>query len=131
MIRSFKIIDGLPFVQLKIWKEQQNITLKHVLVDTGSASTIFKLERVEEIGIVAESQDHLGTITGVGGKEFIFLKTIEKIEIDRLEIHNVQVDIGTMDYGFDIDGILGMDLMTKIKSIIDLNELKMISMLHQ
>lgn len=98
--------------------------LKNVLIDTGSASSILKLDLVQTIGITAEPHDILGTIRGVGGSEPVYLKTIDTLEIDDIKIENAQVDIGIMDYGFDIDGIMGMDLLLRMKSLIDLDKME-------
>ena len=83
-----------------------------------------KLDLVEEIDIKAEPDDYVGTISGVGGSEFVYLKRIDALEFGSIKVEDVVVDIGIMEYGFDIDGIIGMDILLKIKSIIDLDELK-------
>jgi predicted aspartyl protease len=126
MNSNIRIIDGLPFIEIKVWNQDKYIQLKNVLVDTGSASTILKLDLVEEIGLFAEPEDIIGTISGVGGSEFVFFKTIETIEINELKIGNFQVDIGIMNYGLEIDGIVGMDFLLQTKGIIDLNDLLLI-----
>jgi hypothetical protein len=41
-----------------------------VLIDTGSAGTIFNADVLYEIGIKPEANDYRNTITGVGGEEF-------------------------------------------------------------
>jgi predicted aspartyl protease len=126
MKSNIAIINGLPFIQIKVWNKSNSILLRNVLVDTGSASTILRLDLVEEIGLFAEPEDIIGTISGVGGSEFVFFKTIETIEVNDLKINNFQVDIGIMDYGLEIDGIVGMDFLLQTKGIIDLNELLLI-----
>ena len=115
--------NGLPFVEVDIFYRQQKLHLPNVLIDTGSASTILKLELVEEIGLTAETNDMIGTISGVGGSEFVFFKTLDALEINGFRVENIQVDIGVMDYGIELDGIIGMDILLKAKGVIDLNEL--------
>ncbi|WP_281284909.1 retropepsin-like aspartic protease [Cohnella terricola] len=95
-------------------------------MDTGSSSTILKLDIVEEIGLTVELDDVLGTISGVGGSEFVFFKTVDAIEVNGFKVEDFKVDIGTMDYGIDIDGIVGMDFLLKAKGIIDMSELILI-----
>ncbi|TMV50680.1 hypothetical protein FE783_08280 [Paenibacillus mesophilus] len=85
-----------------------------------------KLDVVEDIGLTVELDDVLGTISGVGGSEFVFFKTVDAIEVNGFRIENFQVDIGTMNYGINIDGIVGMDFLLRAKGIIDLNELILI-----
>lgn len=127
MISPLRIEENLPFTSLKIWHQDKSLELNNVLVDTGSASSILKLDLVEGIGIKAEPYDILGTITGVGGSELVYLKTIDSIEIGNMSIQDVEVDIGVMDYGFSIDGIIGMDLLLRMKTLIDLDEMKLLS----
>jgi len=115
--------NGLPFVEVDIFYRQQKLRLPNVLIDTGSASTILKLDLVEEIGLTAETNDVIGTISGVGGSEFVFFKTLDALEINGFRVENIQVDIGVMDYGIELDGIIGMDILLKAKGVIDLNEL--------
>ena len=99
MISLLRIIDNLPFISLKVWHKDKCLELNNVLIDTGSASSILKLDLVEIIGIKAEPYDHIGTITGVGGSELVYLKTIDLLEIGDMRIEDVEVDIGVMEYG--------------------------------
>ncbi|OEF97214.1 hypothetical protein BHF68_14840 [Desulfuribacillus alkaliarsenatis] len=69
MKKTLNINHQLPFVQLRIWYRGHSLLMKNVLIDNGSASTIFKLDTVEEIGLIAEAEDTVGTISGVGGSE--------------------------------------------------------------
>lgn len=118
--------SDLPFIEIVVYYKNQSIKLSRVLIDTGSSSTILKLDIVEEIGLTVELEDVLGTISGVGGSEFVFFKTVDAIEVNGFKIENLQVDIGTMNYGINIDGIIGMDFLLKAKGIIDLNDLILI-----
>lgn len=61
--------SDLPFTELTVYYNKQSIRLPQVLIDTGSSSTILKLDVVEEIGLTVELDDVLGTISGVGGSE--------------------------------------------------------------
>ncbi|MCE5172314.1 retropepsin-like domain-containing protein [Paenibacillus profundus] len=91
--------SDLPFIKVTVYYKNQSITLPRVLINTGSSSTILKLDVVEEIGLTVEVDDVLGTISGVGGSEFVFFKTVDAIELNGFIIENFQVDIGTMNYG--------------------------------
>lgn len=62
-------------------------------------------------------------ISGVGGSEFVFSKTINSIKIGEKKTGNFTVEIGAMDYGFDLDGIIGLDLLQQMKAIINLDRL--------
>ncbi len=120
MISFLKFNFGLPFVELKVSYNSKEVVLKNVLVDTGSASTILKIDAIESIGIKPEDEDIIGTVSGVGGSEFVYIKTVEYIKMSDLKIPNFKVDIGEMNYGYDFDGIVGMDFLKEIMAVIDL-----------
>jgi hypothetical protein len=37
-----------------------------------------------------------------------------------LRVSKFEIEIGAMDYGFEIDGIVGMDFLTQVGALIDL-----------
>jgi len=47
---KIELIDGLPFISVSISFRGQEITLSNVLIDTGSAGTIFKADLLRNIG---------------------------------------------------------------------------------
>jgi hypothetical protein len=40
--------------------------------------------------------------------------------LGELQINDFEIEVGAMDYGFEIDGIVGMDFLTQVGAIIDL-----------
>lgn len=56
------ILYGLPFVKLEIQYKGKRLILNKVLLDTGSAGTIFNANVVDEIGVVPEENDIVDTI---------------------------------------------------------------------
>ncbi|WP_235792762.1 hypothetical protein [Virgibacillus salidurans] len=44
---------------------------------------------------------------------------MDKIYFEKSYLENVQVEIGNMDYGMDIDGILGFDFISNSNLVID------------
>lgn len=114
---------GLPFCQVTITHKGNFIVVDNVLVDTGSGGTIFKMDKVDELGVTIEKDDTIETISGVGGVEFVFKKNIDGINFGGLEIRDFEIEVGVMDYGFEINGILGMDFMKTIGMVIDLNKM--------
>lgn len=115
----------LPFCCLKIHYNDKSLDIENVLIDTGSGGTILKMDIVEEIGITIDINDNIETISGIGGTEFVYIKSIDSIEIGELKLNNFNVEIGTMDYGFDINGIVGMDFLRETGAIIDLNNMRL------
>ncbi|HLK55519.1 MAG TPA: retropepsin-like aspartic protease [Chthonomonadaceae bacterium] len=116
--------DGLPFVTLAVTYLEQQITLNRVLLDTGSASTILAIDKVESIGLRPEPHDAIHRIRGVGGAEYVFSKRVERLALGTIEILDFEVEIGAMNYGFDIEGILGLDFLLAAEVVIDLRQRK-------
>lgn len=114
---------GLPFCSVKLIYKGKEIIIDDILLDTGSGGTVLKMDKVEKIGITIEDDDTIETIQGVGGSEFVYKKYVDSIEIGELKLKNFKVEIGVMDYGFDINGIVGMDFLKKVGAIISLNEM--------
>ncbi|MBC2579061.1 retropepsin-like aspartic protease [Clostridium sp. DJ247] len=115
---------GLPFCTVKLSYNGNCISIDNVLLDTGSGGTVFKMDIVEKIGVTIEDNDIIETISGVGGSEFVYKKNVDSIILGDLELHNFKIEVGVMDYGFDINGILGMDFLKKVGAVINLNEMK-------
>ncbi len=115
----------LPFVAIVISYRGKTREVPNVLVDTGSGSTILSADVVSEIGIVPEPEDTLYNIRGVGGNEVVFSRRVDSIQTDAGRISDFEIEVGGMDYGFEINGILGMDFLLRAGVIIDLKELRM------
>ncbi len=92
-------------------------------MDTGSGSTVVSTDLAESIGIVAEENDMIYRISGVGRSEFVYLKRIDSIRIGEKEAVNFPLEIGAMNYGFDLNGIIGLDLLQHVKAIINIDQL--------
>ncbi len=123
---KIKELSELPFVEANVTFRGKGITLEKVLLDTGSAGTILNVNKLEAIGVKPEANDITQTIQGVGGLEFVYTKNIDRISIkDDIVISNFYVELGSMDYGLEIDGIIGYDFMKKVGLIIDLQHLNL------
>ncbi|MBY6838208.1 hypothetical protein FDG50_10065 [Clostridium botulinum] len=121
---NLKYRYGLPFCSISLVYKNKEMELDNVLVDTGSGGTLLKMDKVEGIGVVIEEDDTIETIEGVGGIEFVYKKNIDELIIGDIRVKNFKVEIGVMDYGFDIDGIIGIDFLKKINTLIDLDKME-------
>ncbi|MCX6046398.1 MAG: retropepsin-like aspartic protease [Chloroflexi bacterium] len=115
---------NLPFINVTIEYEGASLNIQNVLVDTGSASTIFAADVVATIGVVPELTDSLQTIQGVGGMEVVFMRRVDGLQVESCRLQNFDIEIGGMDYGFEINGIVGMDFLVQTGAIIDLRAMK-------
>lgn len=113
----------LPFVTITIRYKGRNLELDNVLLDTGSAGTLFHVERLMTIGLLMEPEDMIRRIRGVGGTEFVFSKRVDELSVGDLSVSHFDIEVGAMDYGFDLDGIIGLDFLRAVRAKIDLGAL--------
>lgn len=124
-VMKIEIRKGLPYVTAAVVYRDRQILLDHILLDTGSAGSLFSADKMSDIGLHLEPYDTIRRIRGVGGTEFVFVKQVDSLSLDKqLQVKNFDIEVGSMDYGNEIDGILGMDFMLQMSVSIDLANLK-------
>lgn len=121
---QLRLQDNLPFVTVRLIYNGESIDIPNVLIDTGSGGTLFAADEVSKIGIVPQSDDILHHIHGVGGSEVVFIRRVEALQVGEHSQAQFDIEVGGMDYGFDIHGILGMDYLLAARAQIDLHNLK-------
>ena len=117
--------DNLPFVTVTVGYQNRVTDIPNVLVDTGSASTILAADSLISIGVEPSPNDVLHTIRGVGGVEVVYLRRMDFLKVGEGKAIGFEVEVGVMDYGFEINGILGMDFLQRVGAIINLRELRL------
>ncbi|WP_332628512.1 retropepsin-like aspartic protease [Halalkalibacter flavus] len=122
-MKKLVIEDGLLLTNMELTFKGQSLNLQRVLVDTGSGSTVVSTDLAESIGIVAEENDMIYRISGVGGSEFVYSKIVDSVKIGDMKTEDFALEIGAMNYGFDLDGIIGLDLLQKMKAVINIDKL--------
>lgn len=120
-----ELVDGLPFVSVVLVNQKKTVTLHRVLIDTGSAGTAIPIDTAIELCLGPDWEDELIRIRGIGGTEFVYLKDIDTVAVGSLVVHNLRVEVSTMDYGFEVNGILGTDFFIDSKAVIDLNNFEL------
>lgn len=116
--------DGLPYITATIEYRGRRATFPRVLLDTGSAGCIFATDKLLTINLQYEPSDMVHRIRGVGGAEFVFTKKVDQLVLDELQVSNFEIEVGAMDYGFEMDGIIGMDFLINTGALIDLSQLE-------
>jgi hypothetical protein len=122
-MKKLVIENGLLLTDMELVYNDKPLKLSRVLVDTGSGGTIISSNLVETVGLVGEKGDTLYRISGVGGSEFVFLKVVDTLKVGNLVVNDFTIEVGAMDYGFDLNGIVGLDFLHEVGAIIDLNRL--------
>lgn len=115
--------DNLPFVTVTLVHKGRQLEIPNVLIDTGSGGTIFAADDLSNIGITPQDDDTLRHIYGVGGSEVVFVRQVEQLQVGDFTYRGLEIEVGGMDYGFDIHGILGMDFLLAAGARIDLQQL--------
>ena len=90
----------------------------NLLVDTGSTYTILPVEVLESIGLSpAESEEHERIATGSG---YVIAPKVRVKSLSTLgkEFRRVVVIAHTLPFGGPIDGLLGMDILCRLKARI-------------
>jgi hypothetical protein len=117
---------GIPFVAVQLSFQGHSLDLEHVMLDTGSASSVFAADQVAVLGIFPSLQDMIYRIRGVGGSEFVFARKVDSLVAGELQVRDPVITIGAMNYGFKIYGILGMDFLLQARAMIDLHHLELL-----
>jgi len=113
--------DSLPFITVELKYHDVVLVIPNILVDTGSGSTIFSSDALLSLGITPELDDMLYTIRGIGGTEVVYVRNIDYLQVGHCQVEKCDIEVGGMDYGFEINGILGMDFLLATGAIINLN----------
>jgi len=120
---NIRLQDGLPFIEVIVEHQGQRLVLPQVLLDTGSAGSLLSADELLKINVCLEPQDVLRRVRGVGGSEFVFVKTLDRLTAGRLSTTAFAVEVGALDYGFPLHGILGMDFLRQTHAMINLDAL--------
>ena len=116
--------DSLAFVTVTMAYQGTHLIVTKVLMDTGSEQTVLAGDIVAAINIIPQPNDLVHTISGVGGIETVFGRQVDYVQVGDRKLTDFPVQVGGMDYGFEINGILGMDFLTQAGAIINLREMQ-------
>lgn len=121
IVKKLTIDQELLLTDMKLIFNGRLLHLQRVLVDTGSGSTVISTDLAETIGVIAEENDMIYRISGVGGSEFVYSKAVDSVQIGDMQTKDFAIEIGAMNYGFNLEGIIGLDLLQQLKAIINVN----------
>jgi predicted aspartyl protease len=115
--------DGLPFVSVTVAYASGSLTIPDVVLDTGSAHTVLSADILGPLGIVPQPDDVLYAVRGIGGVEVVFARKLDSLGVGSAAVPGLEVEVGGVDYGFGLNGILGMDFLRASGAVIDLGQL--------
>lgn len=117
---ELRLQHGLPFVSVTVEHGGATLELENVLLDTGSAGTVLKASTMARLGANRMPEDLTYTIRGVGGTEEVIIRTLDRTSIGDASVRRFLAEIATVENGFGIDAILGVDYLRAVGAVIDL-----------
>ena len=121
---KIRLEGGLPFVTVKLGRGTEELVLERVLLDTGSAATVFAADEIATLGIVPEPANRVRRVVGIGGIELVLSKRIESLALGDIQVRDFPIQIGAMKYGFPLQGLLGTDFFVQARVVLDLGLLE-------
>jgi hypothetical protein len=117
------IRERLPFISVVLTANGQQLQIHNVLLDTGAAASVFRTDDLLAIGVIPALTDEIRFMSGIGGREAVIEKQIEKLTVGNLVVSPFTIQLGSVDYGFSMNGIIGMDFLIAAGATIDLRAL--------
>lgn len=99
------------------------LVVDNVLIDTGSASTAFQADLLLDTGLFLEPTDVIREVRGVGGTEFVFTKRLDELRLGEFHVDDFEIEVGALEYGLNLGGVLGTNFLLKVGAVIDLDRL--------
>jgi predicted aspartyl protease len=93
------------------------------IIDTGSSHTIISPDVLEEIGVTYEIGDSVYEAYGIGGSLPFYTKIMDRIEIGKRSIENIEIDVGMLPK--EHNALLELDILKEQNYIIDLKTLQL------
>ena len=121
---KIRLAGGLPYVTVSLTHNQKSLELDWIVLDTGSGSSVFASDEMQRLGIGAGPNDYAHRFAGIGGTEYVVAKQVDLVVLGDMALRDVEIHIGAMDYGFPIQGIIGLDFLLQVQAVIDLDALE-------
>ena len=112
--------NQLLFCKLDCKLNNEDLHLDNVLIDTGSATTLINADYINFDGT-----DTVQEAYGIGGSEKILNKQFSDLQINEFTLNNISISVGDMDYGLNIDMLLGLDLLKSLNAIVNLDTMQL------
>lgn len=113
------ICAGHMCTDIEITFNGKSKVLEHIVIDTGAVQSIINSDFVCDIGVQAEYVDEFMKTYGIGGEMMFFCRKVEKLILGDIEFDDVELDFGDIDSYGEIQGLIGLDLLQKIRAVID------------
>ncbi|MDK2817005.1 MAG: hypothetical protein PWR22_1634 [Moorella sp. (in: firmicutes)] len=125
MIMRVEYREGLLFVTISVTYKEKTKLIDSIVIDTGASNSIISSDVVEDLGIVFTPGDPVVISYGVGGKQYAFVKKVDRVAFGSFSISDYSIDFGLIDPDNKINGLLGLDLLMQAGAILDLKNLRL------
>ena len=115
--------ESLLFTSLTLAYRGARLEIDDILVDTGSSTTLLSIDAVAPLGIYPEPTDIIRRIRGVGGVEYVFSREVDAIALEGFETASLEAEVGELNFGLTMNGILGLDVLLRAGAVLDLGNL--------
>jgi hypothetical protein len=122
---KLELVNRLLELEMTISFKGKTKLIDKLVIDTGAAHTLLLTDIVEDLGIYFENGDPLVSAFGIGGEEYSFRKGVDFIKLGTHEIPGMKLDFGDLE-DWDINGLIGLDILMDGKFIIDLEKLELV-----
>ncbi|NLY79960.1 MAG: hypothetical protein GX072_08765 [Lysinibacillus sp.] len=117
--------DGLLLSTIEVCYKGKRKILERVVIDSGASHSLIEIDAVSDLGVRYENGDKLVPHAGIGGVEYSFMKRLDYVKIGDKMFPFVQMDFGHL-HGFNIQGLIGLDILRSGEFLLDLKNLKLI-----
>jgi hypothetical protein len=117
---KINVVDNLPHVTATIRHGSSEAIFNMVLLDTGSAGSVFSVDVLREAGIEPPPEALIRRIVGIGGEEFVVDIPVDNLIVGDLQANSFTIEAGNLDYGFHFEAIIGFDFLEQARAVIDL-----------
>ena len=118
-------IDGLLFVTMTLTFRGKSKTIDQLVLDTGASHSVISMDLVDDIGVYGKIDDEIVVMHGIGGVERSIRKKIDSVEFGTFKLPGVKLDFANFDAHFGVNGLLGADILTTGRFVIDLDEMEL------
>lgn len=115
---------GLLYVAASLSHHGRELILRNAVLDTASSGTVFAADALSGF-LLPQPSDTFDRVRGVGGYEQIVRTRLNRLTVGALRADDLSIEIAAMDYGFEIDAIIGLNFLLATRAVIDLSRMEL------
>lgn len=121
---KIELENGLILCSLTLSYRGNEMTINNLILDTGASETLIYRHAVQDLDIHLEDDDEFVFMRGIGGREMAIRKKVTLIRFGGFNALHFPIDFGDSEIDSGINGLLGLDILTAGKFVIDLSKME-------